>query len=248
MSSIMRRRRGLIVAIWNSCLERDGCGNHILSDRRPPISSPSIGVVPLIPRSGFVQSIITGQRLWIPGSALTRGPGMTNRPARVNRPFTILAPQRARLRLRCPVSRERASRAKASGTEAVMPRTGLVLVAIAATMSNALTGCSALMFGLSAPEPPSTPSPQTVQFESVPSGAAVSTAAGQTCQTPCSLTLSVESQSVTFAKNGFVPQTIAIFLRQPPPEHSFFSKTPPPTLTPNPIKVALLIAPPPQPV
>ncbi|MGA8817772.1 MAG: hypothetical protein WB624_10795 [Xanthobacteraceae bacterium] len=129
-----------------------------------------------------------------------------------------------------------------------MPRTGLVLVAIAATMSNALTGCSALMFGLSAPEPPTPPSPQTVQFESVPSGAAVSTAAGQTCQTPCSLTLSVESQSVTFAKNGFVPQTIAISVNQPPPEHSFFSKTPPPTLTPNPIKVALLIAPPPQPV
>ena len=53
--------------------------------------------------------------------------------------------------------------------------------------------------------------------------------AGQTCQTPCSLTLAVESQSVTFAKNGFLPQTIAISVDQPPPEHSFFSKTPPPT-------------------
>jgi hypothetical protein len=55
MSSIMRRRRGLIVAIWNSCLERDGCDNPILSDRRLPISSFPIAAVPLFPRSGFVQ-------------------------------------------------------------------------------------------------------------------------------------------------------------------------------------------------
>ncbi|MFZ2066632.1 MAG: hypothetical protein WAV27_11685 [Xanthobacteraceae bacterium] len=53
---------------------------------------------------------------------------------------------------------------------------------------------------------------------------------------------------MTFAKNGFLPQTIAISVDQLPAEHSFFSKTPPPTLTPNPVKVALLIAPPPQPL
>jgi hypothetical protein len=130
-----------------------------------------------------------------------------------------------------------------------MPRIGLVLVAITVTMSHALTGCSALMFGLAVHEPAPPPSPQTVQFESVPSGAAVSTAQGQTCQTPCSLTLAVESQSVTFAKNGFLPQTIAISVDQPPAEHSFFAKTLPPTLTPNPVSAALLIAPPPpQPV
>lgn len=128
-----------------------------------------------------------------------------------------------------------------------MPRSGLALVAIAVTISNALGGCSALMLAASAREP-APAAPQTLQFESVPSGADVRTAAGQACQTPCSLTLAVESQSVTFTKNGFVPQTVAITVNQPPAEHSFFASPPPPTLTPNPVKVALLIAPPPQPI
>jgi hypothetical protein len=124
-----------------------------------------------------------------------------------------------------------------------MPRIGFVLVAITATISYALAGCSALMFDRSSREP-SPASPQAVQFESVPSGADVRTGAGQTCQTPCSLVLAVEGQAVTFAKNGFLPQTVAITVDQPPPEHSFFSSKPPPTLTPNPVKALLLIAPP----
>ena len=128
-----------------------------------------------------------------------------------------------------------------------MPRIGFVLVAVTAAISPALAGCSALMFA-SASREPSPPSPQTVQFESVPSGADVRTGQGQTCQTPCSLALAVESQSVTFTKNGFLSQTVAITVNQPPPEHSFFSNAPPPTLTPSPVKVALLIAPPPQPL
>ncbi len=128
-----------------------------------------------------------------------------------------------------------------------MPRIRFVLVAIAATLGHALAGCSALMFGL-APREPSPASPQTVQFESVPNGADVRIGAGQTCQTPCSLAVPVESQSVTFTKNGFLPQTVAITVNQPPPEHSFFSTSPPPTLTPNPVKVALLVAQPPPPV
>src|SRR4051812_46586002 len=38
MSSIMRWRRGLIVAIWVSCLERGGAKTNILSDRTPQFS------------------------------------------------------------------------------------------------------------------------------------------------------------------------------------------------------------------
>ena len=94
---------------------------------------------------------------------------------------------------------------------------------------------------------PSPASPQTLQFESVPSGADVRTARGQACQTPCTLTVVAESQSVTFTKNGVLPQTVAITLSQPPDDHSFFSSRPPPTLTPNPVKAALLMAPPPPP-
>jgi hypothetical protein len=125
-----------------------------------------------------------------------------------------------------------------------MPRIGFVLTAIAAAMSYALAGCSALKFDLSQ-QRTSPPSPQTMQFESEPAGADVRTAQGLTCQTPCSLALPVESQSVIFAKNGFVSQTVLVSVDQPLEKHSLFSKRPPPTLKPNPLKVLLLVAPPP---
>jgi hypothetical protein len=124
-----------------------------------------------------------------------------------------------------------------------MPHTGFVLTAIAATMSYALAGCSVLKLDLSQ-QRMSAPSPQTMQFQSEPSGADVRTAQGLTCQTPCSLALPVENQSVIFAKNGFVSQTVVISIDQPPAKHSFFAKRPPPTLQPNPVKVLLLVAPP----
>jgi hypothetical protein len=47
-----------------------------------------------------------------------------------------------------------------------------------------------------------------------------------------------ESQSVTFEKGGFVSQTVQVSVAEQA-EHSFFSKDPPPTLTPNPVQVAL---------
>jgi len=127
-----------------------------------------------------------------------------------------------------------------------MPRTRFVLTAAAVTLSYALAGCSALMFDWSHQTPPP-PSPQTLQFQSEPSGADVRTVQGQTCQTPCSLALPVENQAVMFAKNGFLPQTVQISVEQPPPEHSFFAKRPPPALVPNAVKVVLLMAPPPPP-
>jgi hypothetical protein len=123
-----------------------------------------------------------------------------------------------------------------------MPRSGFVLIATAATISHALAGCSALMLDRPQPKPPS---PQTLQFQSEPAGADVRTAQGEMCQTPCSLALPVESQSVTFAKNGFASQTVQITVDQPPPEHSFFADRPPPTMTPNPVRVVLQLAPPP---
>jgi hypothetical protein len=123
-----------------------------------------------------------------------------------------------------------------------MPRIGFVLTATAAAISYALAGCSALILDRSQ-QRASPPSAQNLQFQSEPTGADVRTVQGQTCQTPCSLALPVESQSVTFAKNGFLSQTVQISVNQPPPEHSFFSKRPPPTLAPNPVRVALQTAP-----
>jgi PEGA domain len=126
-----------------------------------------------------------------------------------------------------------------------MPRIGFVLTATAlAAINCALAGCSALMFAR-LPQTPSPPSSQTLQFQSEPTGANVQTVQGQTCQTPCSLALPVTSQFVTIAKNGFLSQIIQISVDQPPSGQSFFSKRPPPTLTPNPIRVVLQIAPPP---
>jgi hypothetical protein len=129
-----------------------------------------------------------------------------------------------------------------------MSRMGFVIAAIVTMASYALAGCSALTFDWSKPRS-SPASPQTLQFQSEPTGVDVRTAQGQTCQTPCSLTLPVESQLVTFAKDGFVSHSVQISVDQPPPEHSLFAKKPPPILVPNPVRVVLqAVPPPPEPV
>jgi hypothetical protein len=107
-------------------------------------------------------------------------------------------------------------------------------------MGAALAGCSSS--GSSDWFKPSPPPPQVLQFESVPAGANVQTAQGQTCSTPCSLALPITSQAVTFSMNGYVPQTIPLSVHQP--EGSLFSN-PPPDLVPNPVVATLQAMPPP---
>jgi len=120
-----------------------------------------------------------------------------------------------------------------------MLRVRLFAVATIA-MGAALAGCSSS--GSSDWFKPSPPPPQVLQFQSVPAGANVQTAQGQTCSTPCSLALPVTSQAVAFSLNGYVPQTIQLTARQP--EGSLFS-TPPPDLVPNPVVATLQAVPPP---
>ena len=48
-----------------------------------------------------------------------------------------------------------------------------------------------------------------LRFESEPAGAEVK-AFGQTCRTPCELTLEVTELSATFAHKGYQPQTISV--------------------------------------
>jgi hypothetical protein len=72
----------------------------------------------------------------------------------------------------------------------------------------------------------------------------VHTTQGQTCLTPCSLSVTAESQVVTINKIGFIPQTVQI-TAGPPPDHSFWESAPPPTLVPNPVQVVLQAVPPP---
>lgn len=108
-------------------------------------------------------------------------------------------------------------------------------------LGAALAGCSSSgsMSDLFKPSPPP---PQVLQFQSVPAGANVQTAQGQTCSTPCSLAVPVTSQAVSFSLNGYVPQTIQIAVHQA--EGSLFS-TPPPDLVPNPVVATLQALPPP---
>lgn len=124
-----------------------------------------------------------------------------------------------------------------------MSRAGLVVTAAAAAMGGTLAGCSGLSFTASDwLKPKSAAQMQTLQFQSEPTGADVRTGQGQTCQTPCSLAVAAENQSVTFAKNGFVSQTVQIRVSAPA-KHSLFAKGEPPTLMPNPVGVALKAVP-----
>jgi hypothetical protein len=76
-------------------------------------------------------------------------------------------------------------------------------------------------------------SPQTaaLRFESEPPGAEVK-ASGQTCRTPCELTVQVAELSATFALKGYQPQTISVRSETP----GVFSA---PRFTPNPVHADL---------
>jgi len=55
----------------------------------------------------------------------------------------------------------------------------------------------------------SSPPTAALRFESLPAGAEVKVS-GQTCRTPCELTLEVAELSATFALKGYQPQTISV--------------------------------------
>ena len=55
----------------------------------------------------------------------------------------------------------------------------------------------------------SSPANTALRFESVPPGAEVKVS-GQTCRTPCELTLQVAELSATFTRRGYQPQTISV--------------------------------------
>jgi len=105
-------------------------------------------------------------------------------------------------------------------------------VVVAAFVGVSLTGCSSALSSNSASE-----QLQALKFESDPLGAEIRTTQGQTCKTPCELTVQTLEQPVTITKNNYVPQTVQITLG-PQPDHSFW-ENPPPTLVPNPVRVVL---------
>lgn len=116
----------------------------------------------------------------------------------------------------------------------------IAAISAAAIAGIALAGCSST----STPDwlKPAPPPPQALQFESEPPGATVQLSQGQTCRTPCSLTVPVVAQSVMFTMNGYLTQTVPVTVHEP--EHSWFNSKPP-DLLPNPVTVQLQPAPPP---
>ena len=77
----------------------------------------------------------------------------------------------------------------------------------------------------------SSPPKAALRFESVPTGAEVKVS-GQSCRTPCDLTLDVAELSATFAHKGYQPQTIAVHS-----EKSAYLA--PPQFAPNPVHADL---------
>ena len=112
-----------------------------------------------------------------------------------------------------------------------MSRVGLSVI-VTAVVGVLLTGCSSALSSNSSSE-----RLQALKVESDPLGAEVGTTQGQTCRTPCELTVPSHEQPVTITKNNYLPQTVQITLG-PQPDHSFW-ENPPPTLVPNPVHVVL---------
>jgi hypothetical protein len=89
-----------------------------------------------------------------------------------------------------------------------------------------------------------------LRLESEPPGAEAKTSQGSACRTPCTLEVNASQQfSVTFALEGYTPQTIDVVPRVPEftPRDSEVPPPPAVELSPNPAFVQLEPAPPPEP-
>jgi hypothetical protein len=103
-----------------------------------------------------------------------------------------------------------------------------------------LAGCSSV----SMPEMfKSTPPAVTVQLESLPVGAEARTSTGQSCKTPCSVSVpAAENFTVTFSLPKFQSETVQVQVIRQPGD----ATTPEGVLIdPNPVYAELQIAPPP---
>jgi len=109
---------------------------------------------------------------------------------------------------------------------------GRILAVIACGLTVA--ACSASMPSLNFFS--SSPSTESVRFESEPPGAEVKTSAGQSCRTPCELAVQAAPElSATFTLGGYQPQTVSV---RPEGGGTFSS----PHLAPNPVFVELRAA------
>ena len=86
-----------------------------------------------------------------------------------------------------------------------------------------------------------------MQFESEPAGAEAKTSTGQTCRTPCSLAVTANEFTVSFALPGYQPQTVPVRVvaSNDPRDANTEGETAPPRLVPNPVFVELQTGAPP---
>ena len=127
-----------------------------------------------------------------------------------------------------------------------LTETNMRRVLVIAVSSIALGACS--NFSLPSFEMPSlqsAPAASTVEFESEPAGADVKTSTGQTCRTPCALSVAANDLTATFTLNGYQPQSVPVRMatsaegRDPNT-----GQVPPARMSPNPVYVELMLAPP----
>ena len=104
-----------------------------------------------------------------------------------------------------------------------------IFVVVAAGLG--LAGCSSV----SMPEMfKSTPPSVTVQLESLPAGAEASTSTGQSCKTPCSVSIVAENNfTVTFALPKYQSETVPVQIIRDPANPGF------PNIDPNPVYAEL---------
>ncbi len=85
-----------------------------------------------------------------------------------------------------------------------------------------------------------TPPTEQLRIESEPPGADARTSQGQSCRTPCELTVPSSTDfTVTVALNGYQPQTVPVIPETPQPERGVDASGATPHLQPNPVYVEL---------
>jgi hypothetical protein len=128
------------------------------------------------------------------------------------------------------------------GARPMPPGVGIMTRVIAVTAcAFALAACSTTMPSLDFMK--SASQPEMLSIESEPPGAEAKTTLGQSCRTPCQLSVQPGSEfSVTLALSGYQPQTVAV---RPEAEGASAG----PRLAPNPVRVTLQeVKPPKKPV
>ena len=85
----------------------------------------------------------------------------------------------------------------------------------------------------------SSPPTEVLRVESEPPGADARTAEGQSCRTPCELTVPARGEvAISFALQGYQPQTVSV-RPEAAPAASFAEATPRARLQPNPVYAEL---------